>query len=82
MPNLPIRSQEYGKEARYIAVNELNVPERFYTYMVVNNIDGVKDIAMKLQDESDYHRNFSWPRLLAWAVFSIYTVQQEQQQTN
>lgn len=64
-----IRSQEFGKEAKYIAVNELGVPEVYFTYSVVNHIDLVKKSALEIKEKCAGQHDLSWSRSIAWAVY-------------
>nr|WP_312384805.1 hypothetical protein [Moraxella sp. CTOTU47579] len=66
-----IRSAEFGKEARYIAVNELDVPEQYFMHIVTYNIDTVKNIALALKEKPNFS-SMSWPRLMAYGVGSLY----------
>ncbi|MEZ8606397.1 hypothetical protein AB6D06_04150 [Vibrio sp. 10N.239.311.G01] len=67
------QSQEFGKESRHIATRELGVPAAFYNHSVGSHMDEVKQAAVALQESGDdYFKNLSWPRLLAWGVYSGY----------
>jgi hypothetical protein len=74
------RGKKFGKEARYIAINELNVPVEYYNSAVINDIEEVKKAALQLKEQSDDHKNFSWPRLLAWTIYGSFRHTCEQYQ--
>ncbi len=67
-----IRSSEFGKEARYIACNELGVPACYFNYMVQTEIEDIKKAALKLQEIEPFYKSLSWPRLLAWTIYGGY----------
>lgn len=75
-----VRSQEYGKEAKYIAINELGVPLKYYHHAVINDMDRVKEAALVLKEQSENHKDFSWPRLLAWTIYAGFRNDCEQYQ--
>lgn len=64
-----MRSAEFGKEARHIALNELGVPPSYFMYLVQNDIENVKKAAMQLKETNAYFNSLSYPRLLAWAIY-------------
>ncbi|ELA7357607.1 hypothetical protein Q9X91_004261 [Vibrio alginolyticus] len=61
-------SVEIGKEARYIATQELGVPDKYYNFSVLNHMEDVKNGALQLQKHPSYN-NLSWSRLLAWTIY-------------
>lgn len=63
------RSREFGAEARYIATKSLMVPESYFNYKTINDIEGLKDLALNLREIKYKGRGPSWPRLLAFAVY-------------
>ena len=67
-----VRSQEYGMEARNIALRELNVPDAFYSHLTISNIDGVKNAAVLLRDTNNDFKHVSWPRLLAVVIYGEF----------
>lgn len=75
-----VRSQEYGKEARHIAVRELRVPQAYYDHVTRGNIEAVKNTALMLRDSEDSFKNCSWPRLLSLVVYGEFHKDCEQWQ--
>lgn len=75
-----VRSQEYGKEDRRIAVRELNVPEVYYNHLTISNIEAVKSTATKLRDTDGDFTHLSWPRLLSLVVYGEFHKDCEQWQ--
>lgn len=73
-------SQEIGIEARYIAVKELGVPEAYYNYSVTTSMDKVKNGALEMKELRESHKNFSWPRLIAWTVYGGFRFECERYQ--
>lgn len=67
-----VRSSEFGKEARYIAINELGVHPGFFDYSVQNEIETIKEAALDLKKMSSFYASQSWPRLLAWTIYGGY----------
>jgi hypothetical protein len=67
-----VRSSEFGKEARYIACNELEVPLSYFNYSVQNEIEDIKKSALHLKEIEPFYGSLSWPRLLAWTVYGGY----------
>lgn len=67
-----VRSSEFGKEARYIACSELNVPNCYFNYVVQTEIEDIKKAALRLQEIEPFYRSLSWPRLLAWTIYGGY----------
>lgn len=72
--------QETGGESRYIAINELSVPTAYYNYAILNDMEQVKKAALTLKKQSDAHKDFSWPRLLAWTIYGGWRHECEQYQ--
>lgn len=66
------RSREFGKEARHITVNELGVPDSYYSYMATNKIESIKKTAAHLRDNDKDFRNCSWSRLLALVIYAEF----------
>lgn len=66
-----IRSAEFGTEARYIAVNELGVPNKYFTFIVTNAIEHVKNDALLLKEKNGFSA-ISWPRLMAYIIYIYY----------
>lgn len=67
-----VQSTQFGVEARYIACNELGVPNCYFNYMVQNEIEDIKKAALKLQEIEPFYRSLSWSRLLAWTIYGGY----------
>lgn len=67
-----VRSSEFGKEVRYIACSELNVPNCYFNYVVQTEIEDIKKAALRLQEIEPFYRSMSWPRLLAWTIYGGY----------
>lgn len=64
-------SQDIGKEVRYIAIEELGVPEKIYNQLVVHHMDLLKSEALILQESPEYS-DYSWSRVLAYAIYHKY----------
>lgn len=67
-----IRSKEYGKEARHLAVNEFGVPLEFYNYIVQNSMDVLKESALDMRESIVDYKDVSWPRMLAWTTYLAF----------
>ena len=65
------RSAEFGTEARYIAVVEIEVPERYYKYMVSAKMDAIRATEDKISRIEKYKKT-SWPRKLALVIYSEF----------
>lgn len=78
--NSTVRSHELGTEARYIAVKELGVPEAYYNYSVTTSMDKVKNGAIEMKELRESHKNFSWPRLIAWTIYGGFRFECERYQ--
>ncbi|EPV8022819.1 hypothetical protein ACWAMJ_003660 [Acinetobacter baumannii] len=67
-----VRSSEFGKEARHIAINELGVHPGYFNYCVQNDIENIKEAALDIKKMSSFYASQSWPRLLAWTIYGGY----------
>lgn len=72
------RSQEYGKEAKHIATKDLGVPPNYYRYMVLNNMDAVRNTANHLPQHDSAFKRTSWPRRLALTIYGDFRQDCEQ----
>ena len=49
-----VRSSEFGKEARHIAINELGVHPGYFNYCVQNDIENIKEAALDIKKMSSF----------------------------
>lgn len=66
------RGQEYGKEARRIALIELKVPQSYYTYLVTTQMESIRMSADVLPEHDAAFKNSSWPRRLALIIYGEF----------
>lgn len=64
-------NEEIGKEVRYIAIEELGVPETIYNQLVIRHMNEMRAEAVRMQSFSPY-RHYSWSRVLAHSIYERY----------
>jgi len=63
------QSNEIAAETRRIATIEFKVPTFYYTHLIVNKMDDIKEAALSLKDTDPLHKNDSWPKLMACVIY-------------
>lgn len=65
------RADDFGGEARRIAVAELEVPDRYFNYIASTKMDAIRAVADKL-GRIDRYKGTSLPRKLALVIYGEF----------
>lgn len=55
--------------AESLAINELNIPRIYFNYIISENIDEIKEIALDIKDDFP---NASWEAIMAFTVYTYF----------